>query len=175
MRLVMPRLGKYWTIFIAAAVVLVLLALILIVMAWRTNSSNQIVSDPFTAKTIASVKFNLYYPTQLPSGYSIDKSSITEPQAGVVVMMFKKNGQPPIYMSQEIRPTTFNFGGYYNGFSNLKEKIDSRGTIAAGYINNGYTAIGSFVIGQTWVLVNTTANLSVNQTISLLNSLVLAH
>lgn len=137
---------------------------------WHRLSS-QPTSDPFSAKVISSLSFGLYYPKHLPAGYTLDRSSITEPQTGVVVITLKNSNGEKIYMSEEQRPTSFDFGGYYGNFTDLQEKTIGSGTIAVGYINNGQTLVGSFALNNTWVLLNTSARLPSSQFTQMLSSL----
>jgi hypothetical protein len=111
--------------------------------------------DPFNTTILAATKFTLYYPESIPLTYHTDLKSVSTPQPGVVVFdLINPHGQK-IYISQETRPSEFNFGGYYNDFTDLREKVINQGTIATGYINGGQTVIGSLVTNGTWVIANT--------------------
>jgi hypothetical protein len=130
-------------------------------------------ADPFTTSTLASLDFPIYYPRTLPSGYRINPKSVTEPLSGVVVFTIIGPNNQKLYMSQETRPATFNFGGYYKAFANVHETTTPEGTIAVGYINKGVTAIGSLATDK--IVVNTTTQLPLSDLTSLLNSLAVSH
>ena len=139
----------------------------------RTHAN---VVDPFDAKTLAATKFDLYYPKSLPGGYSTNQSSVTSPQAGVVVFAMQSPQGGKLYMSQEARPAAFDFGGYYKNFTDLQEDVTPKGTIAAGHINDGQTTIGSLATNGTWILANTTdPRVTPADMVSLLKSLSLSH
>jgi hypothetical protein len=131
--------------------------------------------NPFNAKTLEAVDFPLYYPTYLPPRYRIDSKSVNMPQSGVVVFTLDGPDHQHLYMSEESRPDTFNFGGYYKEFSDLKETVVASGTIAVGRINNGQTEIGSLATEKTWILTNTGSGLALSQLTRMLNSLVVSH
>lgn len=119
--------------------------------------------DPFSAKVLASVQFPLYYPTYLPPGYRIETSSVSEPQYGVVVYDAVGPDRKKIYISEEARPPTFDFGGYYKGFSDLHETYGSYGTLTLGRINAGKVEVGSLTNNKTWVLMVTSAQIPLNE------------
>jgi len=135
-----------------------LIATIIVSLILIVRHSGESPASPFTAKTLAANNFSLYYPTRLPSGYSIDDASVSAPESGVVVYTIKSKTGKKIYISEQARPAAFDFGGYYKKFHGLTEHIMTSGTIATGYIDDGQTAVGSLVIGKTWVFVNTPAN-----------------
>jgi hypothetical protein len=116
------------------------------------------IANPFDTKTLVTTKFALYYPTKLPPGYRIDTKSVNTPQNGIVVFDMQNSHGQKIYMSQEARPSEFDFGGYYKGFSDLKELVTGQGTIATGYVNSHQTVVGSLLINGTWVFVNTNSS-----------------
>jgi hypothetical protein len=142
---------------------------------WRLFVWQPAVVDPFSAKLAASMQFPLYYPTRLPNGFRIDKTSVTVPQAGVAVFTIVGPHNEKLYMSEEARPTTFDIGGFYKKFSGLRTANMSYGEIAVGRINNGATEIGSlaFATNKTWVLTNTSASIPLGQLVTMLKSLTL--
>lgn len=112
-------------------------------------------ADPFTAKTLASVKFPLYYPTKLPNGFKIDSKSITSPQEGVVVLHATDDKGRKIYMSQEARSKTYNYGGFFKGIEQSKSFTAHEGEAVTGYLYNRKTVIASLVTAKSWIIVNT--------------------
>ncbi|MHB1865151.1 MAG: hypothetical protein ACYCPS_03240 [Candidatus Saccharimonadales bacterium] len=141
---------------------------------WYVTSPNT-PSNPFNSSIMSSTSFSLYYPTKLPPNYQINKQSVTTPQSGVVVFTVVSPSNKNIYISEEARPITFNLGGYYTKFSNLKETVTNRGTIAVGYINNHTTEIGSLAINKAWILINTNAHIPLNQITAMLKGLTKAN
>ena len=146
--------GKVKWLIISILVVIVIALIVgstlLFLARYRPNATN-----PFTTNILVTTKFTLYYPTNLPEGYYIDANSVSTPQTGVVILDIQNSRNQKIYMSQEARPSEFNFGGYYKDFSGLNEQVTSQGTIATGYINNHQTVVGSLLINGTWVFLNT--------------------
>ncbi|MFI5275293.1 MAG: hypothetical protein ACHQT5_00520 [Candidatus Saccharimonadales bacterium] len=138
---------------------------------WKLVIWQPAVVNPFSTGIIAAMKFPLYYPTHLPTGYRIDKKSVNQPEAGVVVFdMIGPKGEK-LYMSEEARPGTFDLGGFYKKFQDLKEVPVSDGSIAVGRVNSGQTEIVSRANNKTWVLSNTTANLPADQLVAMLQSI----
>ncbi|HSW75105.1 MAG TPA: hypothetical protein VLG16_04535 [Candidatus Saccharimonadales bacterium] len=144
-------------------------------VSWFLYNRASTTVNPFNAQLLASIDFPLYYPTRLPAGYHLDTKTVGKPQDGVVVLTINGPKNQNIYMSQEIRPGTFDFGGYYNNFSDKKLIVTEAGTIAVGHIDNGYTSIGSLATSRTWVIVNTKASVDLNQLTVLLESLATSH
>lgn len=119
-------------------------------------------ANPFSAQVMASAQFPLYYPAQLPSGYHVDPTSVTEPHAGVVVFTaIGQKNEAKIYFSEEARPTEYDVGAFYSKFSGLQETGFSDGAIATGSTGNGGTKLASRLTSKTWIIANTN-----NQTIS---------
>lgn len=141
---------------------------------WRLVVWQPAVVNPFSTGVIAAMKFPLYYPTNLPRGYRIDKKSVTQPSDGVVVFDMIGPKGDKLYMSEEARPTTFDLGGFYKKFQGLQEIPVSDGTVAVGRVNNGQTEIVSRANNKTWVLSNTSANVPQDQLVAMLKSLTLS-
>lgn len=132
--------------------------------------------SPFSDQTVGSVEFPLYYPVTLPKGFSISKGSITSPQQGVVVMDIDGPGGAKIYLSQQARPSKFDFGGYYKNFTDGNQKVTDTGVIATGKIDGGNTVIGSLATNKTWILANTqSTSLKPADLQALLQNMLIAH
>lgn len=144
------------------------------VLYWKLFLSQPANANPFTAKQMASVQFPLYYPTQLPDGYRIDASSVNEPQQGVIVFSLIGPKSKKLYISEEARPSTFDLGGFYKKFEDLREIPVSDGTVAVGKLGGGTTEIVSRANNKTWILSNTTANIPLDQLVAMLKSLTLS-
>lgn len=141
---------------------------------WKLVVWQPAVVNPFSTGVVAAMKFPLYYPTNLPNGYRVDKKSVSHPSDGVVVFdMIGPKGEK-LYMSEEARPVSFDLGGFYKKFQDLKEVPVSDGSVAVGRVNSGQTEIVSRANNKTWVLSNTTANIPLDQLVSMLKSLTLS-
>jgi hypothetical protein len=138
---------------------------------WRFFIWQPAVVNPFSKSVTASVQFPLYYPTQVPAGYRVDTKSVTQPQQGVVVFNLIGPRGHKIYLSEEARPVTFDLGGFYNKFQDLKETPVTDGDVAVGRVSHGLTEIASRANNKTWILSNTTANIPLDQLTIMLKSL----
>lgn len=74
-----------------------------------------------------------------------------------------------------MRPTTFDFGGYYNNFAAKTLTVTGSGTIATGRIDNGRTNIGSLATNRTWIIVNSLTNVNLSNLKTLLENLAVSH
>jgi hypothetical protein len=119
---------------------------------------------------MASVQFPLYYPTTIPQGFRIDRSSVVEPQTGVVIFSIDGAHKEKIYVSEEARSTTVMIGNFYKQFKNRKEIGVSDGEVAGGYLPSTGNLVSSRANNTTWVICNTKAPLTVNQMIAMLKS-----
>jgi hypothetical protein len=131
--------------------------------------------DPFDAKTIAAMKFPIYYPTNVPQGYRVDGKSVSLPQAGVVSYRLVGPDKQMIYVTQEARPNKFDLGGFYKKFSGLHEIAFEDGAIATGELDSGRTEISSRNTNKTWILVTTQADVPLDQLTNMLKGFVPAH
>lgn len=141
---------------------------------WRLFITQPAVVNPFSTGVIAAMKFPLYYPTNLPTGYRIDAKSVTQPSDGVVVFDMVGPKGEKIYMSEEARPISFDLGGFYKKFQDLQEVPVSDGSIAVGRVNSGQTEVVSRANNKTWILSNTTASIPSDQLVTMLKSLTLS-
>ena len=127
--------------------------------------------NPFTPTVASGLKFPLYYPTSVPSGYRVDSKSLGTPTAGVVIFDLKGPNGAKLYVSEEARSTTFNLGGFYEKFGHLQEIGVSDGAIAVGTLNNGQNEVASRANNNTWILANTTAKIPMSQLVTMLKSI----
>lgn len=158
---------------VCSLVLIVLVCIGVLLLIFKHDSAT--LQNPVPAKLFDSVDYTVYYPTNLPDGYKIDKQSFSSPQSGVIVFYLINSEGQKIYISQEARPTTFNFGGYYNNFKDKSETVTDNGTIAVGKINNGSTEIASLATEKTWIIANTASKTPLNQLRDMLNSLLVNH
>jgi hypothetical protein len=166
------RLTRKSLLFVGVTVLLLVAGGVILAFV---GSGNGVGSDPIPTKIIGSVDFTVYYPTNLPAGFKLDKHSFSIPQYDVIVFDLANNKSEKIYLSEEPRPSTFNFGGYYKNFTDEQSTIIGSGTIVVGRINNGETEVGSLATNKTWLLTNTTAAVPLSQLSNMLNSLLIDH
>lgn len=125
---------------------------------------------------MASVKFSLYYPTYLPTGFHINPESVTEPQGGVVVFDALGPNNQKIFMSEEAQPATFSVAGYDLKFQDLQQYTAHGDQFMATGKLRGVT-VGSWSDNNTWILMNsvTGTNVSPSQFMKILKSLRLSY
>jgi hypothetical protein len=132
--------------------------------------------NPFTASVMASVQFQLYYPTWLPDGYHIDTKSVTEPNPGVVVFIaIGPKKADKLYFSEEARPSTYDIGGFFAKFSDLQEIGFGEGSIAVGKVGNTRTEIASRITNKIWIIANTNDALPYGQLVNLMKNMTFSY
>jgi hypothetical protein len=165
----MRRLGrKKIIVIVAAAIVVVGVSVASVVMLRRPAPT----ANPFTTKTLASVKFPLYYPTQIPKGFHIDPKSVESPQEGVIVFSLVDSKGRKIYLSQELRVSTYDYGRFYNSIEQGQQFKAALGQAVVGHLSNRQTVVGSMVSEKTWVIINAKGDTATpTQLQSIINSL----
>lgn len=142
------------------------------VYLWLSSRNKQPANgSPMPALAAITESFPLYYPKQLPSGFHLQNSSVSQPQSGVVVFDAIGLKNQKIYFSEEARPTTYDIGGFYAKFQDLKEVGVSDGAIAVGRISDGGTEIAGRANNLTWILSNTNAQIPLGQLVTMLKSI----
>jgi hypothetical protein len=159
---------------IAIGTVTAVVIIVSTISIYYALNRNTAPASPFSPQTVSSVEFSLYYPINLPKGFKISKSSITSPQSGVVVMDIDGPDGAKIYLSQQARPSKFDFGGYYKNFTDSRQQVTDTGVIATGKIDSGNTVIGSLATNKTWILANTQSKLSPSDLENLLKGMLIA-
>jgi hypothetical protein len=144
-------------------------------LAWHWHEAQLAKTTPFSRGIIASMQFPLYYPTQLPTGFHIDRGSVKVPQEGVVVFTMLGPNNAKLYMSEEARPSKYGIGNFYNNFANLKEVPVSDGAIAVGRLGHGTIEVASRADNKTWVITNTKASIPPDQLITMLKTWQLSY
>jgi hypothetical protein len=151
----------------------------LLFLGWRVYQQLKVKSmDPFTAHTHSLVSFPLYYPTKLPSSYHIEKTSVSNPDTGVIVFTITDtDSEHFIYVSEEAKPKSFNFQGYYLAFSERKSVNTPFGTATMGIVSinrGGRVEVGSLTSNKTWLIINTNTNLPFSKIQTMLTSLTIS-
>ncbi|HEV2412975.1 MAG TPA: hypothetical protein VGS28_04215 [Candidatus Saccharimonadales bacterium] len=130
-------------------------------------------ANPFTAQVLASVQFPLYYPTNLPTGFRMDPTSVSKPRADVVIFNLDGPGSQKIYFSEEPKPGKYNIGDFFNSLTGLKEYGVNGGTVAIGRNAQSDAEIANYVNSQVWVLANTNAPIPTDQMTTMMETLIL--
>jgi hypothetical protein len=95
-------------------------------------------------------KFQLFYPTGLPSGFDFDRSSVS--QTDQVVSYIVSYNQKPIFVSLQPLPDKSVVNDFETQKLSLPEEIPSSvGNAVVGQVHG--TTVASITTGKTWVLV----------------------
>jgi len=108
-------------------------------------------ANPFTPDIQTNADFSLFYPTKLPAGYTIDKSTIKLTNG--VVIYAAANGDLRIIFTIQKTPPSFDFNTFYSqALSNSQQFATPYGQVVIGKSKDRY--LGSLVSGSTWVIVS---------------------
>lgn len=133
-------------------------ALILIIVAGLSTYFLFFVShDPIPKSIRSQVSFTLFYPSSLPTGWSIDKSSFYADPSDQVVG-YRLSGQDA-YLGITIQPTpsSFDFSNFYTKqLGDTTQFLTPLGQGAIGKANNNY--VGSLDTPTSWVLTSSNAS-----------------
>jgi hypothetical protein len=108
--------------------------------------------DPVLVSAAHSAYYPIYYPTELPKGFS---PTIETPKvsADVFIYSLSYDGNKKLFVSAIPRPSGVQFSDFYNRvLSNKTSVLNPAGTAVIGTANN--QPIGSLVTTKTWVTVN---------------------
>ena len=155
-----PRSKKKIALIVMASLVvaLIILAFVFWLVFWRSSNPN-----PFSRQIVNSVNFPLYYPAKLPPGFHIDDKSVTTPQTGVVVYDIVGPDNQKIYVSEEARLSTYNFGPFLASINNPQVKVTNLGTLEVGFLGDTSTTIATLITSKTWLIAKTTSSLTLDQ------------
>jgi len=100
--------------------------------------------------------FSLYYPTQLPAGFNIDKTSIKLNQPGpgqlYVAYYIRFGGKKRLTVSIQKRPKAFDYQSLYNQqFTDTSAFIAADGTGVVG--ESRFILTTSFVTKKSWLFI----------------------
>jgi hypothetical protein len=110
-------------------------------------------SNPIPKNIQQSAAFNLYYPSKLPGGYSINKNSFS--QTGSVVAYYADNKHGGrIFFSIQPLPDAIAIDDFNNRvLQNKVDVISNIGKATVGTFNEKVT--GSVTTTESWILVST--------------------
>lgn len=145
-----PRKGLWITV---CAVILVLIGLGTV---WYVTSRQQ---SPFPA-SMQDSKLTKFYPTTLPDGFAVDKSSMKQ-TSGVITYIATDAKKRYINFSLQPRAESFDFNTFYGTILTRSFKfVTSNGEAAVGTMQSNGNSVGSLVNSSTWVIVSATASVS---------------
>ena len=133
--------SKKWILGAVFASTVILGVVVYMVFIYKPN--------PIPASIREAASFTVYYPGQLPSGISVDKSSISYGQ-GVLIYKFTSNNSSSLVVSQQVKPENFDFESIEHeryitnnyGIADIKERPD------------GSQSISFVTKDNTWVVGN---------------------
>ena len=130
---------------------------------------NSTPTNPFSQNIKSSANFNLYYPTQLPDGYSIKSSSI-QLKDGVLTYAATRADLRIVFTMQAV-PANFNFQSFYQQYlKNTQQFHTAYGQAVMGNIQN--RVLSSMTDGKTWfILSDNSPNVSGGELRLIMNSL----
>ncbi len=162
-----PKLKVVLPLFIAAC-----LAFTVGTIVWHKMKTEKSAISPLNSKAVSSLEFPTYYPSRVPIGFRIDKKSISVQHKAILDFDFTTTKSGKIYISEEAKPSAFNFSAYYKKFAGLELTNTTNGTLATGKIDAGHVEVGSIVNDHTWILASTNSSISISQIKTMLESLV---
>lgn len=147
-------MGIYKKAFIGTAVVLSVAYGIYIYTTHQTK--NPIPEDLYLSENVKlkEVK-DLYSPTFIPDGYSIDQEKIASPESteDVVLVTLASDNLPPIFISQQPLPKGFTEEKFLAKLSNKNPFDAEAGRAFIGTIDDGKTVMASITNQELWIIV----------------------
>lgn len=136
-------------------IVIVIIAAI-IVGGWLYRNTNN-TSGPIPKKFASGLSYPLYYPTNLPTGYRVDRSSFARRGNVLIFSVIGPNGEN-IAVSEEPRPANLDLGqtAPASGISLPDERAFTTSAGSAYISLWGAKLVSSLVTNSTWVLLNVT-------------------
>lgn len=144
--------------FVLALIIMVAIA---IAGSWIYHNSH---TSPIPKNIQQQVNFPVYYPSQLPAGFSLNKKSISVSR-NVVVYEIRYGDKEIISVSVQAKPQDFNF----DSLSGNQEFTTPYGK--AYIVTPGTRTTGSLVASNAWVILNTTQGIGTDQMKSILDNL----
>jgi hypothetical protein len=128
------------------------LVIIVGVLAWRSNAAN----DLIPAAVRQTADFRLYQPGRLPAGFSLDKGSFRT-ASQVVTFSISYNDNRKIIISEQPKPSGFDFDLFYEQFTDKKSIAAPVGKAVMGRYEDADLA--SVIADKTWILVRAPAGI----------------
>lgn len=144
----------------------IILALIAAGMTWYFVRPP---SSPIPKNISETVIFPLFYPTKLPTGYVINKTSFHSDNQ-VVLYSLTKSGAPNIVITVQSKPNGFDFSDFKDKQLRSSKSIanDAGDTVVGLYADR---IVGSLLSDKSWVLVNAPSKVSAKDIETVMKSL----
>lgn len=102
---------------------------------------------PIPRQISSQVDFPLYYPTEFPSGFSLDKNSFSETNT-IVTYTVTYDGNKKLVFNTQARPTNFDF----DSFQSKGKKLES--SLGDAYVGAlGKSTVVSIATDKSWLLI----------------------
>lgn len=125
--------------------------------------------DPTLVTAAQSATYPIYYPSQLPQGFSTKVGKISNSN-GVFIYVLQYDGNKQLFVSAVPKPAGVQFDDFYNRvLSNKQSVLNPLGTAVIGNANN--QPMGSLVTDKTWVTMNTPNGIDTTRLQALVSSL----
>jgi hypothetical protein len=140
---------RSWKWPILGSIFLILTGGVLVILMF-TNKEPWPAADLLHAKS--RIDYPLYYPTELPKGFSYKKNSIKISEiATIYTLTYEKDKK--LFISNQPKPKEVIFKDFYDRL--LKNKADvtsNQGKAVTGIVAD--QSVGSLVTDKTWVILN---------------------
>lgn len=125
----------------------ILLSSIVVATLFIGISSHISLSNPIPNDISSQVDFPLYYPTELPSGFSLDKSSFRVSKK-IVTYIINYDNDKTLIVNVQDKPANFDF----ESFQSKGKKLDS--SLGDAYVGAlGNQTVASIVTTKSWLLI----------------------
>jgi hypothetical protein len=109
--------------------------------------------NPIPKGLRAHAAYQLYYPSDLPKGLSVDKNSFKESEENQAIIFSVKGNDRVYYVSLQPYPDSFDFSEFKKKFNDSDEVNTPIGSLFVGELAS--QLIGSIrTTDETWVIVN---------------------
>jgi len=112
-------------------------------------------ANPFPAGIRSNAGLSLFYPSKLPAGYTVDKTSIN--LSNGVLLYSANNGDKRLVFTLQKTPTAFDFANFYKQQLTGDQQYQTPyGQATIGKNSNHY--LGSLTAGDTWLLLSSSGS-----------------
>lgn len=117
--------------------------------------------SPFSQELVSKTSYPLLYPTKLPTGYHIDKTSVNQAENGAVVYTIK-NKDAAINISLQEQPANLNLKPLLDTMSSVRKVEAPAGETTVGLAQDNLITANT-LSGKVWVIVRVTPNTITDQ------------
>jgi hypothetical protein len=116
--------------------------------------------SPVPAEIADKALFDVYYPSRLPAGYTIDQDSFQFVENDVLVFSAKKaDGSGTIAFTEQAKPEDYDFNEFNKGLNKPQKLHSGDYTAILGQLGDNQPIL-SVTSDSTWVLVRSEARVS---------------